>query len=167
MKKFSGWEGRRSSRIYTNLLKWHAACTSSLSRRFPVPFYPWPPVWNTVCPSCRHPLSSCFLLIANKDDGEMFEWIYTRGQHPLSTTPSLLGLFFAVNYFSELITFFFFFFFVVVLIFVVSFNSCLSYSCHFRDCLFPLLTFFPPFLTSLLHFYAMSEKGPFHSPFIC
>jgi hypothetical protein len=52
--------------------------------------------------------------------------------------PFLLGLFFAVNYSLELITFFFLF--IVVFIFFLPFNSCLPYWCHFRDCLF-LLTF--------------------------
>lgn len=116
---------------------------------------------------CRHPLSlfSFWLLIkmmvkclnesAPKDSSLRLQF------------PFLLGLFFAVNYSLELITFFFLFF--VILIFIFSFNSCLLYWCHFRDCLF-LLTFFRPLWRRTISyiFIIMSEKQrkPFHFPFI-
>jgi len=108
------------------------------------PLLPWPPVHSLSFQSLlQTSVVVIFLVIANKDDGEMFEWISARGQHPSSAIPSLLGLFFAVNYSLELITFFFFFVIVLVLMFFLSFKPRLSYSCHLRDCLL-LLTFSIP-----------------------
>jgi hypothetical protein len=140
-------EGRRLSgacaiRIYTNLLKWHAASTSSLSPRFTVLFCHDLPC--TLCPSshsCRHPLSLfSFWLLIKMMVKCLSESLPEDSTLPL---PFLLGLFFAVNYSLELITFFCFFVIVLVLMFFLSFNPRLSYSCHLRDCLL-LLTFSIP-----------------------
>lgn len=123
------------------------------------PLLPWPLVHSLSFQSLlQTSVVVIFILIANKDDGEMFEWISARGQHPSSAIPSLLGLFFAVNYSLELITFFVFFVTVLALILVLSFISPLSYSCHLRDCLF-LLTFSIPLTQAyLLHFYCDVRK---------